>query len=210
MLGILFLSYIFLYSLIDLLNKNKNKICRNIFQFILINLHKLCLFFFLYLIIVLNGEKRMDFPHFEARAYWKISICILYLLLSFYYYFKKDKYSEKVYIYIIFAVISLLTYFFLSFFTKRSSDNWDRLWIYIICMYLEINSFMVTIYLYKSDEIDYEQHNEKKIRIVEWKINEIDLLKYLIVVFPVIIWKNIKEYYQKIRFCQKLKQNFSI
>ena len=98
----------------------------------------------------------------------------------------------------------------MSFFTKRKSDNWDRLWIYIICMYLEINSSMVTIYLYKSDEIDNEQHNEKRIRIVEWKINEIDILKYLIVVFPVIIWKNIKEYYQKIRFCQKLKQNFSI
>ena len=210
LLGLLFFSYIFLYNLIDLLNKCQNKISRNIFQFILINFHKLCLFFFLYLIIVLNGEKRIDFPHFEARAYWKISICILYLLLSFYYYFKKDKYSEKAYIYILFAAISLLTYFFLTFFTKRSSDNWDRLWIYIICMYFEIISSMLTIYLYKSDEIEKEKNNEKNIRILDWKINEIDLLKYLIVIFPVVIWTNIKEYYQKIRFCQKLKQNFSI
>ena len=49
----------------------------------LINIFKICFFLFVYLVTVLTGNNRISYPHFEARAYWKISICFLYLLLIF-------------------------------------------------------------------------------------------------------------------------------
>ena len=159
MLGILFLSYIFLYGLIESLKEFRNIKCLNLIQFILIYIHKICLFIFLYLITVLNGEKRIDFPHFEARVYWQISIFIFYLLLSFYYYFNKT--FNKIYIYILFSVISLLTYFFLTFFTKRKNDNWDRLWIYMIYLYLEIVFSMITLFLLKIE------FNKEQLKIID-------------------------------------------
>ena len=154
----------------------------------------------LYLITVLNGEKRIDFPHFEARVYWQVSICIFYLLLSFYYYFNKT--SDKIYIYILFSVISLLTYFFLTFFTERKNDNWDRLWIYMIYLYLEIVFSMITLFLLKIE------FNREQLEIIddgklEWRINKIDTIKYLIPIFPLLIWNNLKEFYSKSRFCEK-------
>ena len=125
---------------------DKNNKIYEIIEFSLLGILFLS-YIFLYLITVLNGEKRIDFPHFEARVYWQVSICIFYLLLSFYYYFNKT--SDKIYIYILFSIISLLTYFFLTFFTKRKNDNWDRLWIYMIYLYLEIVFSMITLFLLK-------------------------------------------------------------
>ena len=90
---------------------------------------------------------RISYPYFEARAYWKISMSVFYLSFIFYQYFKKDKYSEKIPICIIIPIASILIYFFLTFFTQRKSDNWDRLWVHIIYLGLEIYFTMIVLFI---------------------------------------------------------------
>ena len=156
---------------------------------------------------VLSGDNRIDYPHFEARAYWKISMCISYLAFIFYQYFKKEKYKEIVSLFIIIPVTSVLIFFFLTFFTQRKSDNWDRLWIRIIYLFLEIYFSLMIIYTEKSEENSRKLENNSSGKLLDWKINEIDFYRYFIGLAP-LIYIAIKEIFKKSRFCKKLLRNF--
>ena len=84
LLGILFLSYIFLYGLIESLKEfNINIKCLNLIQFILIYIHKICLFIFLYLITVLNGEKEKIFHILKQESIGKYQ----FAFFIYYYHF---------------------------------------------------------------------------------------------------------------------------
>ena len=208
LLGILIILYVIFGIIFVFVFDHSYRKLNNYIQFILISLFKICFFTFAYLINVLNGDNRIDYPHFEARAYWKISICILYLAFIFYQYFKKDKYSEKISLFIIIAVASLLIFFFLTFFTQRKSDNWDRLWIHIIFMFLEIYFSLITIFLAKSEENKQKLGNYSTEKRLDWKINEIDFFRYFIAL-AAFIYIVIRENYNKSRFCKNILRNFS-
>ena len=160
----LLISLIFLYNLIECLKKLNNKKCSNIIQFILLYIHKILFFVYVYLITVADKEKRMGFSHFQARMFWKLSICVLYLLLSIYYFCKKNETQEKKYIYALFSIISLLVYFFLAFFIKDKDDNLDRIIIYLCFMLLEIFFSIVTIYVLKSDKNNTLKNNYRNFK----------------------------------------------
>ena len=208
LLCILIVFYVlFGITFVFIFDHNYRKI-NNFIQFILISLFKICFFTFVYLINVLSGENRIDYPHFEARAYWKISMCILYLAFIFYQYFKKDKYSEKLSLFIIMAVASLLIFFFLTYFTQSKGDSWDRIWIHILFMFLEIYFSLITIFMQKSEENEKKLENVLREKMLDWKINEIDFFRYFIGLAPY-IYIAIKKKFNKSRFCQKFFRNFS-
>ena len=206
----LLISLIFLYNLIECLKKLNNKKCSNIIQFILLYIHKILFFVYVYLITVADKEERMGFSHFQARMFWKLSICVLYLLLSIYYFCKKNETQEKKYIYALFSIISLLVYFFLALFIKDKDDNLDRIMIYLFFMLLEIFFSIVTIYVLKSDKNNTLKNNIEILNIIDWKINQIDFFKFLIPFFRLLFWNALKLCYTKSRFCKKLRKNFSL
>ena len=58
----------------------KHETCSNIALFITINIYKIIFEAVLYLLITLDQyHDQIDFPHFEVRAFWKISMCFLYV-----------------------------------------------------------------------------------------------------------------------------------
>ena len=58
--------------------------------FIIIIIYQLIFEAILYLLITLDKDQ-LDFPHFEERAYSKISLCFFFYIYIFYSYFKFDK-----------------------------------------------------------------------------------------------------------------------
>ena len=209
LLGILALFYILFGFIFLFIYEHDYKKYSNLTQFILISLFKLCFFTFVYLMTALSGNNdRISYPYFEARAYWKISMSVFYLSFIFYQYFKKDKYSEKIPICIIIPIASILIYFFLTFFTQRKSDNWDRLWIHIIYLGLEIYFTMIVLFIIRSEENRQKKEHLEPIKILDWKINEIDLFRYMIALAP-LIFAQIKECYNSSRFCREIRRNFS-
>ena len=139
-LGVILFFYLFSCYIFKYVFDSKYVIYENLIQFILISIHKICFFVFIYLLVVLNGNDRIGFSHFEARAFWKISMSLLYFSLMIYSYYKRYEIEDIKFlkVYLLFSVISLLIYFFLTFFTQRNNDNWDRLWIYLIFIFFEI------------------------------------------------------------------------
>ena len=204
--GIILIFYIYFSITFQMHYANKTKFNDRIL-FVLINIFKICFFLFVYLMTVLTGNNRISYPHFEARAYWKISICFLYLLLIFYQYFKKDKYSDKIYAYIIIAVISLLIYLFLTLFTQRKLDNWDRFWIYLIFTFYEISLSVSAIYLFKNDDSE-RREKDYSVECIGWRINLIDLYRYYLPAFFA-IYELFKFCLKKLSICKKIKKNFS-
>ena len=160
--------------------------------------------------MVADKEERMGFSHFQARMFWKLSICVLYLLLSVYYFCKKNETQEKKYIYALFSIISLLVYFFLALFIKDKDDNLDRIMTYLFFMLIEIFFSIVTIYVLKSDKNNTLKNNVEILNIIDWKINQIDFFKFLIPFFRLLFWNALKLCYTKSRFCKKLRKNFSL
>jgi len=205
--GVLLIFYTYFAITFHLHTTNEKKF-NDCVLFFLISIFKICFFSFVYLMTVLTGDNRISYSHFEARAYWKISICLLYLALIFYEYFKKDKYSENICIVIIICIISLLIYLFLTLFTQRKGDNWDRLWIYIIYCYLEIQFTIETIFLYK-EEYNKERNNKNFEKLINWKINEIDMTRYALPFF-ILIKEGFYCCYNNLRICKKIKNNFSL
>ena len=197
LLGILIISYYTYYCLMDYFKK-----CNSYVQFIIITIFKICFFTFVYLMTVLTGDNRINFAHFLSRVYWRFSICLLYLLFMLYYYFTKE--NGKFFIYIIIGIISGLTYFFLTFFTQKKSDNWDRLWIYIIYLYMEICRTLVVTF-----RLSLKQFEKKYERLLEWKLNEFDLVKILCPDVLLLFLEAIRGCCQYFRFCKKIKKNFS-
>ena len=204
-LGVISFFYLFPCCIFKYVFDSENEKLKNIMQFILINIHKICFFVFIYLLVVLNGNDRISFSHFEARAYWKISMSLLYFSLIIYTYYKRYEIDDTNYakIYLLFSIISLLIYFFLTLFTQRNNDNWDRLWIYLIFMFLEITFSLLTIGLIKAIEIRFIHDKVIRFTVLEWKINEIDYYKYFLLGIPSLLGC-----FENCRFCKRLKENF--
>ena len=96
----------------------------------------------------------------------------------------------------------------MTFFTQRKSDNWDRLWIHIIYLGLEIYFTMIVLFIARSEENRQKKEHLEPIKILDWKINEIDLFRYMIALAP-LIFAQIKECYNSSRFCREIRRNFS-
>ena len=150
-----------------------------------------------------DNSNRLDFPHFEARAYWKISLCFLYLFLIFYSYFTKGKIPEKPFVYIISPFVSILIYLLFVLITHKSDYNADRIWIYLIYMIFEEMFTIEIILLIKMDEI-----KESGITGLGWTITEIDFFRYLLGISFALV-ESIKYCYKKCRYCQKIRNNFT-
>ena len=67
----------------------------DLINFIIMTIFKICFFIFVYLITVLSSDGRLSFGHFEARVYWKISVCLCDIILIFYSCFIKDEDFNK-------------------------------------------------------------------------------------------------------------------
>ena len=198
LLGIIVISTHLIYCFIDYF-KNWN----NYIQYIIVNIIKFCVFVFVYLMTVLTGDNRIDFPHFEARVYWKMSMCLFYLLILFYYYFTKE--NGRVYVYAIISFAILLTYFFLTYFTQRKNDNWDRLWIYIIYLFFELSYILPFIFQFL---VVFDEYKNE--RLLGWKLNDIDFAK---IIFPLtlsVLWEEIAKSCKNCRFGKLLIKNLSI
>ena len=89
---------------------------KNYFLFILINIHKIVFGLLIYISLVFNSNKTLNFSDFEAKVYWKCAMCLFYLLLMVYSYFKNEKYSLKLYIYIIWNYLLIDINYIIVFF----------------------------------------------------------------------------------------------
>ena len=180
---------------------SKYKKCSNYAFFILINIYKIYFEVITYLIIVHDDDvDQLDFPQFEARAFWKISIFFLYLMLIVYYLFKKEKTSFKFLILLLFSLISLVACFLLLFFTHKSEYNNKRIYEYLIYMSYEILMVLYSFFM------EYKFHGilESFGMKIDWRINRIDFFRYLIILIPS-IWFFLK-YCRKKCCCNKKKK----
>ena len=180
---------------------SKYQKCSNYAFFILINIYKIYFEVITYLIIVHDDDvDQLDFPQFEARVFWKISIFFLYLMLIVYYLFKKEKTSFKFLILLLFSLISLVACFLLLFFTHKSEYNNKRIYEYLIYMSYEILMVLYSFFMeYKFNGI-LKSFGMK----IDWRINRIDFFRYLIILIPS-IWFFLK-YCRKKCCCNKKKK----
>ena len=152
--------------------------------FIIINILKIIFDIFLYLMIVSDKEKDgIGFSQYEARAFWKFSICIYYLFLIFYYYFQKEPNSLNISIYLISSGICLLICLFLLIFTQKKSDNMFRIINYTGFCFLELFFVIYAIYFENKQPKIFEYLKIK----INWRVNRIDFLRFGIVIFAAII-----------------------
>jgi len=132
---------------------------RNYILFILISLHKIIFGLMIYNSTIFYSDKILGFSHFEARAYWKVSMCLFYLMLIFYSYFKREKNSDRLYMYIIFSAISLTIFILLVFYTQKRSDKGEVLGLYIILTGGEVIFLLIGIYLEKLSTVEIDDIN---------------------------------------------------
>ena len=127
--------------------------------FILTNINNIMFEAFIYFLITLDKKhNQLDFEHFEARAYWKISMCFLYILLLFYYYLRKAKglfKGKNSLILLLFSLICLILFVLLIILTERGKDNWDRFY-YLIALVLELLFIILSLIIF-DDELEEEQ-----------------------------------------------------
>ena len=93
----------------------------------------------------------------------------------------------------------------MSFFTQKSSDNWDRVWIYIIYTHIEMS---LCVMFFINISVNNKKDKLADIDFIDWKINEFDFCRYgfiLVYYFPMIF----KKMYKCCRFCQIILKNFS-
>ena len=171
----------------------------NYILFLLINLLKIDFDIFLYLMIISDKEDDgIDFSHFEARAYWKISISLFYLFLIYYYYFKKESNSFNIYIYLIDSFACVIICSLLIVFTKTKNDNMFRIINYIGYLGLELFFVIYSIYFEFKHKKIYEYLQIK----IDWRVNRIDFLRFGIPIFAVL--GNLLKYFtKKCRCCRK-------
>jgi hypothetical protein len=120
----------------------------------------------------------LDYKHFETRAFWKISICIFYILLIIYYICQREENSfDKCTIctYFLFAIICFAIFIGLTFLTHKIINNYERLISYLIFLILEIMNviagIIVEVFFQKIVDIF-----DMKIEI-DWKVNRIDFTR---------------------------------
>ena len=171
----------------------------NYILFLLINLLKIDFDIFLYLMIISDKEDDgIDFSHFEARAYWKISISLFYLFLIYYYYFKKESNSFNIYIYLIDSFACVVICSLLIVFTKTKNDNMFRIINYIGYLGLELFFVIYSIYFEFKHKKIYEYLQIK----IDWRVNRIDFLRFGIPIFA-ILGNLLKYFTKKCRCCRK-------
>ena len=181
LISILVIFCIFIILLSKSCCTTNNKNCKNYMLFILINLYKNIFEVLIYLIIVQHyflQVDQLDYKHFETRAFWKISICIFYILLIIYYICKREENSfDKctIYTYFLFAIICFAIFIGLTLLTHKIINNYERLISYLIFLILEIMNviagIIVEVFFQKIVDIF-----DMKIEI-DWKVNRIDFTR---------------------------------
>ena len=172
-----FVIYLFIPFFIRWTFFHNHKICGNIILFVLISINKILIIIFIHLVAVSYSNKILEFPNFEARFYWKASICLLYIFLIFFTSFRKNSKKFGIYYYVSFSIMSLLAMFLLIFFTNKNDDKWEIEGFYTLLSVFEIISTITGIYIEKNmDENNNVFENHK---FIKWKINRIDFYKYL-------------------------------
>ena len=195
-LGLIFLL-IFFNITVPFLSRRKfnkkHKTCSNYALFIIINLYKIIFETVLYLLITLDQyHDQLDFPHFEVRAYWKISMCLFYILMFYYciilYYIDID---NKYYFLLVFFIwfFPLLLFIFLTRFTQNINEFKDRFY-YIIALFFEELFSMLSIFVELSDpKIQKDLEEDKSFDdsdefIIYWRINRIDYIRSGLILTP--------------------------
>ena len=171
-----FAIYLFIPCFMRMKFFSNHKICGNIILFILISINKIFIYIFFHLVAVSYSNKILEFPNFEARFYWKASICLFYIFLIFFTSFRKNSIKFGIFYYISFSSISLLAMFLLIFFRNKNEDKWEIEGFYLLLSVSEIVMAITSIYIEKynhSNDIPFEFN-----KLVLWKINRIDLYRY--------------------------------
>lgn len=206
---IVFYIFIPLFILSDYYKKHKR--CRNYALFILINIHKIVFGLTIYISIVFYSNKTLNFPDFEAKEYWKYTMCLFYFLLMVYSLFKKGKAPLNFFIYAIFGIICLsLLIVLLSFFTQTKNDKNEIIGLYALMSGLEIIFFIIGFYYEKFTSIGYDI-NRQSLNL-DWKINRLEIYRYhflFMIIYIIYIKKCLKKCYNKYRYCRLIKRNFS-
>jgi len=189
----------------------KRKTAGNFIFFILMSIYKFLFGFFILSGIVFYSDKILGYSELEARIYWKITMCCFYIILLIYYYFKGKENSDNLQMYIISTSICLLMITFLTAFTQKSIDDWERIALHITLVYLEIMILVFGIYtgiLLRAKNYIIENNELPEI---DWKINEIDYLRYCIIIINFLYfsmkfdYKNCK---RKCRYCRIIINNY--
>ena len=152
----------------------------NYFLFIIINIFKIIFDVFFYLLIVSDkGKDGIGYSKFKARAFWKSSICLFYLFLVFYNYFKKYKKSLCIPLYLISSCFCLIMCLFMLIFSQTNDDNMFRVINYAGYTFLELFFVIYAIYFENKEP---EIFDCLKIKI-NWRVNRIDFLRFGIIIF---------------------------
>ena len=174
-----FAIYLFIPCFIRMKFISNHKICGNIILFILISINKIFIYIFIHLVAVSYSNKILEFPNFEAKFYWKASICLFYIFLIFFTSFRKNSIKFGIFYYISFSSISSPPTFLLIFFRNKNEDKWEIEGFYILLSVFEIILTITSIYIEKNiDENKNSIENQKSIKSIKWKINRIDFYKY--------------------------------
>ena len=188
----------------------KRKTAGNCIFFILMSIYKILFGICIYTSITFYSDKILGYPEFEARMFWKITMCCFYIILFIFYYLNRKKNSDNILMYIISTSICLLLISFLTTFTQKSSDDWERIGLYITLVCSEIMFFISSIYYGILGRVNKTFINSLYIKI-DWKINEIDYYRYAFIVYNFyyfgfkIIYKLCKN---ENRCCRKIIQNY--
>ena len=181
-----FAIYLFIPCFIGMKFISNHKICGNIILFILISINKIIIYICIHLVAVSYSNKILEFPNFEAKFYWKASICLFYIFLIFFNSFRKNSIKFGIFYYISFSSISLLSMFLLIFFRNKNEDKWEIEGFYLLLSALEIVLAITSIYIEKyihrnNTPCDFEFN-----KLVLWKINRIDLFRYYYIIVSLI------------------------
>ena len=168
----------------------KRKKSGNLILFILINIQKIIFEILIYIVyfapakdvyVKMFGEDNekffvdeLQYQEFEARAYWKISMCFLYYMLIVYYYFKKEKTTFKNLFLLPFILISLSMAYLLIFFTQKSTYSQYRIGNHFALMVTEV----VFLILFLNEEYYMRKKYPKFVDEINWKVNRIDFFRY--------------------------------
>jgi len=163
----------------------KSKKCETIINyalFILLNIYKLVLKIFIYLfIIVKKNNNETDFYHFEARMYWKASMCFSILIFIFYCYFRNNERPTKK-AYALISILGLIVIIVLCIITKKSNNNPQdsgRNIQYPLFYVFEVVLLYIAIF---NEEKFYKNYRIVGVEL-NWRIHRIDGCFYLIIPF---------------------------
>ena len=133
---------------------------------------------FIYLLTTLD-KAQLTFPYFEVRAYWKVSMCLFFLITGFFTY-SRIKEDELNLLYMLFSIgfICLIIFISLLILTKKYENNSDSFY-YIIAIFFELLNSIGSIIFSKNRE-----HNE----FITWRASEIIGFKNYFFLLFYIIW----------------------